>query len=159
MSLAAETRAAARDRPFLLEALRAGVVNFAGAARALDVAEDTDAVATALRRFAETLEARETEARDVRVTMQGGVARGSDEPLLAVGDVGFGGGDGPLTAVLATGDVDADALRHALGVLAAHGVDTVAAGVDESALVVLVDRRDGPEALRRIETALDAVPA
>jgi len=158
MSLAAETRDAVRARPFLLEALRAGVVNYAGAARALDVAEDTEAVATALRRFAETLEARETEARDVRVTMQGGVDRGSDEPLLSVGDVGFGGEDGPLTAVLATGHVDADALRHAMGVLAAHGVDVVAAGVSEAALVVLVARREGPEALRRIETALDAVP-
>lgn len=158
MSLAAETREAVRARPFLLEGLRAGVVNYAAAARALSVAEDTEAVATALRRFAETLDGRETAERAVRVTMQGGVARGGDEPLLAVGDVGFGGGDGSLTAVLATGEVDADALAHALGVLAANDVAVVAAGVGDEVLVVLVDRRDGPEALRRVEAALGSVP-
>lgn len=158
MSLAAETREAVRARPFLLEGLRAGVVNYAAAARALGVAEDTEAVATALRRFAETLDEREASARAVRVTMQGGVERGSDDPLLAVGDVRFGEGDGSLTAVLVTGEVDVDALSHALGVLAANDVAVVAAGVGDGALVVLVDRRDGPEALRRVETALEAVP-
>ena len=48
MSLAAETRAAVRARPWLLEALRAGVVNYAAAAESLDVDGDTDSIATAL---------------------------------------------------------------------------------------------------------------
>lgn len=158
MSLAAETREAVRARPFLLEGLRADVVNYAAAARSLGIAEDTDAVATALRRFAETVAERETTDREVRVTMQGSVERGRDDSLLTVGDVGFGTGDGPMTAVLVTGEVDADALSHTLGVLAANDVAVVAAGVGDDALVVLVDRQDGPEALRRVEAALEAVP-
>lgn len=159
MSLAAETREAVRARPFLLAGLRAGVVNYAAAARTLDLAEDTEAVATALRRFAETLPDGTTAARTARVTMRGGVAPDGDEPLLAVGDVAFGPAeDGPLTAVLATGEVDAAALAHVLGVLAAHEVEITAAAVGPSALVVLVPRRDGPEALRRVEVALEAVP-
>ena len=55
MSLASETRDAVRARPFLYDALRAGVVNYTAAARELDVDGEVDAVATALRRFAEEL--------------------------------------------------------------------------------------------------------
>ena len=160
MSLAAETREAVRARPFLLEGLRAGVVNYAAAARALDVADDTEAVATALRRFAERLPEHEVGERRTRVTMHGGLSEDAESPLLAVGDVGIGEGeDGSLTGVLATGDVDASALAHALGVLAANGVDVRAAGVAGESLVVVVERRDGPSALRAVETALEAVPA
>ena len=160
MSLAAETREAVRARPFLLEGLRAGVVNYAAAARALDVADDTEAVATALRRFAERLPERDVGERRARVTMHGGLSEDVEEPLLAVGDVGIGeGDDGSLTGVLATGDVDPAALAHALGVLAANGVAVRAAGVAGESLVVVVERRDGPSALRAVETALEAVPA
>lgn len=191
MSLAAETRAAVRARPFLLEGLRAGVVNYAAAARTLDVAEDTEAVATALRRFAERLPEREAGGRRARVTMHGGlvaVDSGADAgaPLLSVGGRGFveagkgdgdaggdgGGGadagagrdgsestgDGPLTGVLATGEVDPAALAHALGVLAAEGVAARAAGVAGESMLVVVDRRDGPATVRAVEAALDAVP-
>lgn len=185
MSLAAETRAAVRARPFLLEGLRAGVVNYAAAARALDVAEDTEAVATALRRFAERLPKRETGERRARVTMHGELAAvdsDAEGPLLSVGGRGFaeagegagdaggdGGGssggdgsestgDGSLTGVLATGEVDPAALAHALGVLAANGVDARAAGVARDSMLVVVDRRDGPATVRAVEAALDAVP-
>ena len=160
MSLAAETRAAVRARPFLYEALRAGVVNYAAAARVLDVAEDTDAVATALRRFSEGLPPRETAPRKARVTMHGGLAPEADEPLLSVGDARFGEApDGPLTGVLATGDVDPTALAETLGVLAAHGVEPQAAGVAEDSLLLVVERRDGPGAVQYVEEALEAVPA
>ena len=164
MSLAAETREAVRRRPFLLEGLRAGVVNYAAAARALDVADDTEAVATALRRFAERLPEHEVGERRARVTMHGAlesVDPAGAEPLLSVGGVGFGEGDGggSMTGVLATGDVDAAALGHVIGVLAAEGIDVEAAGVAGESLVVVVERRDGPGALRCVETALEAVPA
>jgi hypothetical protein len=55
MSLASETRDAVRARPFLHDALAAGVVNYAAAARALDIGGDVDAITAALRRFAEEL--------------------------------------------------------------------------------------------------------
>lgn len=159
MSLAADTRAAVRVRPYLLEALRAGVVNYAAAARRLDVAEDTEAVATALRRFGERLPARETEERRARVTMHAGLEPAGDEPLLAVGDLALGPGDGDRTGVLATGDVDPGALATVLPVLEANDVAVEAAGVAGESLVVVVPRRDGPAAVQHVEAALAAVPA
>lgn len=158
MSLAAETRAAVRARPFLFEALRAGVVNYAAAARAIDVADDTEAVSTALRRYAERLPPRETEARRARVTMHGGLAVEGADPVLSVGDAGFGDGGGDLTGVIATGDVDCPALARVLGVLDAHDIEPTAAGVASQALIVVVARRDGPETVHRVEEALAAVP-
>lgn len=158
MSLAAETRDAVRDVPFLLDALRAGIVNYAAAARVLDVADDTDAVATALRRFAEDLPPIEPEASDARVTMHGNLEQGVEDGLLQVGDATFGAGDGRLTGVLAVGDVDAAVLERALSLLRTHGVDVDAAGVGGGALVVVVGRRDGATAVRLVERSLDAVP-
>lgn len=158
MSLAAETRAAVRARPYLLEALRAGVVNYAAAARAIDVSDDSDAVATALRRFAAGLREREPSSRRARVTMTSGLEEDAAEPLLAVDGAGFGDGDGPYTGVVATGDVDVTALSTVLGVLAAHGIEPEAAGVADESMVVVVPRRDGPEAVQRVEEALEAVP-
>ncbi|MDX1748043.1 MAG: hypothetical protein R3324_19085, partial [Halobacteriales archaeon] len=69
MSLAEDTRQAVRRRPWLLTALQAGVVNYAAAARSLDIGADLDAVATALRRFAERLPPFETHHCSARVTM------------------------------------------------------------------------------------------
>jgi hypothetical protein len=44
VTLAAEAREAVRRRPFLYDALGAGVVNYSAAARLLDVDGETDAV-------------------------------------------------------------------------------------------------------------------
>jgi hypothetical protein len=163
MSLAAEAREAVRERPFLLSALRAGVVNHRAAAEFLNLDGDPDAVATALRRFAETLPEYATEARDARVTMHSGVglvdpaAVDAAEPTLLAGDAAVAPDAGNLTAVVATGEVDALALRGALGRLAAGEVEVVAAGVTGSTLVVVVGRRAGARALRLVESALAAV--
>ncbi len=73
MSLAAETRRAVDRRPFLRTALRAGVVNYTAAARFLAVDGETDAIATALRRYADELPAYETESRAARVRMERGI--------------------------------------------------------------------------------------
>jgi hypothetical protein len=160
MSLAAATRDAVRERPFLLAALRAGVVNYRAAADFLDLDGETDAVAAALRRFAADLPDHESRTASARVEMHSGVARTDDatDALLAVGGTGFCADGGSLTALLATGDVGADALAHVLERLAAAGVAVTAAGVGDDALAVVVARRDGPEALRVVEDALVAVP-
>ena len=181
MSLAADTREAVRERPFLRDALRAGLVNHSAAATWLaeraDLDGDPDAVAAALRRFREDLPAYETESRTASVTMRSGVGvvedaggeRAGDPaddrdgdtaggvPLLRVGDAAVVDG-GERTAILATGDVDAAALASALGRLAAADVDVAAAGVTGDTLVCVVSRRDGASAVRVVETALDAVP-
>jgi hypothetical protein len=159
MSLAAEAREAVQERPFLFEALRAGVVNYSAAARAIDLAEDEAAVATALRRYGQELPERASTDRQVTVTMQSGlVAASEDDGLLAVNGHAYATEDGDLTGVLATGDLDPTALRHALGRLETAGIVAVAAGVADGSLCVIVDRRDGPGSVQAIESALDAVP-
>ncbi|MFH5798364.1 hypothetical protein [Haladaptatus sp. CMAA 1911] len=163
MSLAKATREAVRRRPFLVAALRADVVNYTAAARFLadeiTVGDDTDAVSTALSRFADELGSYGTESRDARVTMQSGLGRTeeTDDALLVVGDSGFAPDSGSLTAVVAAGDVDAVAFSAVLSRLVAEDVDPIAAAVAES-LVVVVKRRDGANAVRFVEDALDAVP-
>jgi len=163
-SLAARTREAAREHPFLVTALAAGVVNYAAAARFLDVEGDPEAVGTALSRYADEL-AFDERRRRAPVTMQSGVAvadatDGTDaDPLLVVGDVAVRGEGGDHTALLATGDVDAVALGTVLSRLAGTGIRPVAAGVGGETLVVVVPAGDGPDALRATEAALEGVPS
>ncbi|WP_256544882.1 DUF7523 family protein [Halobellus inordinatus] len=173
MSLAAETRAAVRARPWLLQALRAGVVNYAAAAESLDVDGDTDSIATALRRFADDLEPAETAERDVVVRMRSGVGlAGVDvaaddsesldldagaEALLSVGEEAVVTADGSLTAIVVDGEVDASALTAVMGRLRAENVLVDAAGVAGDELVVVVPRSDGASALRTVEDALASV--
>ncbi|RXK49530.1 DUF7523 family protein [Halorientalis pallida] len=165
MSLASRTREAVRRHPFLYEALRAGVVNYTAAARYLDLgADDHEAVVAALRRYAEDLPEYDPVGTGARVSMESGLGetdRDGDpaEALLAVGDTALVRGEGRLTGILATGDVDAEALAHVLGHLRAQGVTVRAAGVAGEALLVVVERRAGADAVRAVEAALETVPA
>ena len=174
MSLAAETRAAVRARPWLLRALRAGVINYAAAAESLDVDGDADSIATALRRFAEDLSEPELTTRDVTVRMRSGVglagvdvdedgstvdAKSDVDALLSVGESAIVTADGSLTAIVVDGDVDAQALSAVVDRLAAENVVVDAAGIAGDELVVVVPRRDGANALRHVESALESVPA
>lgn len=173
MTLAERTRETARKYPFLMDALATGVCNYTAAARFLSVPEtdedDVEAVATALRRFAAELD-RTVEVRDARVTIQGGVTVGTngnadsgadtdtdaDTVSLGVGEATVTDG-GRETAVRATGDVDPTTLRTVLNRLTSAGVGADAAGVAGKDLVVVVDRRDGADAVRTMEAALEAV--
>lgn len=163
MSLAAETRRAVVDHPFLLVALRAGVLNYTAAARFLDVEGETEAVATALRRYAADLPAYERTTRDARVTMQRGVGplefEDSTDALLVVGGTALGPDGGDHTAVLATGEVDAAALATTIDRLALEDVAVAAAGVGAETMVVVVDRLEGATAVRAVERALEGVPS
>ncbi|RQG96999.1 DUF7523 family protein [Natrarchaeobius chitinivorans] len=161
MSLAAKTRRAADEHPFLVAALRAGVVNYTAAARFLEVDGETDAIATALRRYADELPAYETNPRDVRVRMESGI--GPVDPsdgtaFVSVAGTALGPGGGEQTAIVATGDVDAGALTVVLGRLALEDIDPVAAAVGEDSLVVVVDRLDGANAVRSVEKGLENAP-
>jgi hypothetical protein len=166
MSLAAATREAVRDRPFLVDALRAGVLNYAAAARLLSdevdalAGADEDAVTVALRRYREDLGARDRPTGDARVSMHSGVGpvepptdadAEADEVLLRVGDTAFAPG-GSSTAVVATGSVGPAVLAAVVDRLRTADVDVAAAGVAGDALTVVVDRRDGPDALRVVES-------
>lgn len=161
MSLAADARDAVRDRPFLLTALRAGVVNYRAAAEYLDVG-DPETVAAALRRFADDLPDYDTESCGARVRMQSGVGLVEDpadptQALLAVGDQ-YVVPEGEQAALLATGDVDGAALATVLARLDAREIAVDAAGVTESSLVVVVPGRARAKALQVVEAALDTVP-
>lgn len=157
MSLAARTREAAREHPFLIAALGAGVVNYTAAARYLDVDGDPEAVATALRRYAEDLDGPTPASSDARVRMESGLAATDDgaEALLWVGDAAFAPTGGSLTGVVATGAVGPDALAAVLGRLSVEGVDVVAAGAADGHLAVVVPRRAGADAVRTVEAALE----
>jgi len=159
MTLAAETREAVRRRPFLHDALRAGVVNYSAAARYLDVDGETDAVVAALRRYAADLPEYERPGADPPVSMHSGLGAvdaptDTNEAVLVVGDTALAPDAGSLTAIVATGEVGARDLRVALGRLETAGVVVEAAAVGDDSLVVVVGRRDGPDALRAVEDAL-----
>ena len=159
MSLAAATRDAVRERPFLYDALRAGVVNYTAAARTLDIDGEEEAIATALRRFAEELPADQPHDSDARVSMQSGLGQveSSDAEsavVLEVADTAFAEDAGSLTGIIATGDLASAALAEVLGRLRAADVPVDAAGVTDGALVVVVSRRAGPDALRVVEATV-----
>jgi hypothetical protein len=163
MSLASETRHAVDEQPFLVAALRAGVVNYTAAARYLDVDGEIDAVATAIRRYAEEMPAHETEARDVRVRMESGItavpadATHPEIAFLSIGGTSFRPDDGDLTAIIATGDVDTAALVNVLQRLSIADVTPVAAGANEETMMLVVGRSEGANALRTVEDALERV--
>lgn len=155
MTLAADTRDAVRSRPFLYDALRAGVVNYSAAARFLDVEGETDAVVAALRRFAADLPDVDPGPGGA-VSMRSGLGEGDpDDALVVVGEMALVPDAGSLTALVAS-DGDAGALERALGRLRTAEVAVEAAAVGGGSLVVVVGRRDGPDALRAVEDALDA---
>lgn len=169
MSLAADTREAVRARPFLLDALRAGVVNYAAAAAWLTSTAglngDEEAIAAALRRFRDDLPAYATADHSASISMRSGVGV-VDGPsalledadvLLRVGTVAVIN-EGDDTALLVTGDVGARTLAAVLDALVAVDVSVAAAGVAGDTLLVVVSRRDGATALRTVEAALKRVP-
>ena len=172
MSLAAETREAVRRRPVLYDGLRAGIVNYTAAAESLNIDGDTEAIATALRRFSESLSADDVDGdsgeeadRSLTVRMESGIDRIDADALLAVDGAGFGGDADPepapdvadespsLTAIHATGDVDSELLATVVDRLRIDDIEVHAAGVADEALVVLVPRRSGATALRLVESA------
>lgn len=156
MTVASDAREAVRNRPFLRTALRAGVVNYTAAARFLDVGEE-EAVVAALRRYADELPPYEPSAVDARVDMRSGLGPGAaDEALITVGDLSLVPDEGDLTAVVATGAVGPRALADVLARLAVEELTVEAAGVGDGHLVVVVPRRAGVDALRHVESALEA---
>lgn len=143
VSLAERAREAARDHPFLVEALRAGVANHTAAARFLDLDGDPDAIATALRRYAADLPPRDPLDGSPRVRMERDDA---PEWLVAPGD-----GE---TAVVVEGDVGPSALAPVLARLRIADVHVVGAGATDGAFGMVVARRDGSTVVRCVEHVL-----
>lgn len=162
-SLAKHARGAVDSRPFLRDALRAGVVNYAAAARTLDVDGEEDALATALRRYADELPDYDEDARRSSVSMQSGIGELDDDAdaadaLLTVNGTSYGDG-GNRTALVGTGDVDASVLAPVLHRLSVDDITPEAAGVADAGFVVIVGRREGAKAIRAVEDAIEHVPS
>jgi hypothetical protein len=157
-SLAAETRNAVDAHPFVRDGLRAGVLNFAAAARFLDVAGGEEAVATALRRYADELPTIESRDGSVRVTMQSGIGVAEAigrESILQIGETTFTSDGGDYTAIQAVGAVDP---RYAGTVsirLDNADIEVRGTGLTEESLVVIVDRRAASAALEIVEDAVE----
>ena len=172
MSLAAEARDAVRRRPFLYDALCAGVVNYRAAADYLDLDGDPEAVATALRRFAEELDPMDDREATAAVRMQSGVGyenedgvadentsdavdeNTSDAVVVSAGDARVTRG-GELTAIRVSGDVDATLLTAVVERCRVQRVLVDAAGVAGDELVLVVPRRQGATALRLAEACVE----
>ncbi|SEH40822.1 hypothetical protein SAMN05192561_101697 [Halopenitus malekzadehii] len=184
MSLAADTRAAVRAHPFLHDSLRAGVLNHAAAAEWLldhdpDLEGDPDAVATAIRRFGGNLEDVDHADVGASVSMRSGVdvvdraaivdgngrrnedgengQDGDTHPLAIVGDVAVVPG-GNRTALRVTGSVAPGVLGHATDRLRIAGIEVRVCAAGGEAVLLVVDRSAGVDALRVLEDALTTVP-
>lgn len=171
-SLAARTRTVARRYPFLVMALRTGTANYTAVARFLDVDGEVDAVASALRRYADSLEEATHRDSSVRVRMQSGLGpvESLEEALIVVSSTALGvpestdtrsddaGTDNPTyTAIIATGTVDGRSLANAIAGLSLEGIDVVAAGLENGTMVVVVERLEGANAVRIVERSLETV--
>ena len=146
-SLAAETRAAIDEQPFLRMALRAGICNVAAAARYLDVDGEVESIATAIRRYAEDLPDLETGDRNLRVRMEQGV----DADVLVVNGSSIEAANGSGTAILATGDLGPGFFGSVLHRLAVAEVTVLGAGMGHDTMIVVVAPRYGATALRLVE--------
>lgn len=153
MSLAERTRSRIRERPFLLTALRAGVLNHAAAARQLDIDGDPEAVATAIRRFGESLSPLEVMDREITVRMK---RQPEDTASLLVVDGTALESEG--TIVLATGAVDAALLARVIARLESAEIPVQAAGVSSSSLLVAVESTAGADTVRIIESVAQTAP-
>lgn len=148
-SIAAETRRAVDHTPFLRQALRAGIVNFTEAARQLDVPGETEAVASALRRYAAELPPLEANARNIRVRME----RGVDPNRVTVS--GQSPATADLTAIVLDGDIAPGLFGRVLSSFASTGVTVHGAGLIDKSGIVLVNRGEGSQALRLVEAVVE----
>lgn len=160
MSLAAETRRAVGEHPFLVSGLRAGVINVTAAARFLDIDGEVDAIAAALRRYADDLPPYASMGYDARITMHRGIGPtdADDDPILVVGSTALGKSNGDSTALLVTGSVDAWALSAILDRFEIDNIEPSAVGLGGETIAIVVSGHDSANALRAIEGVLSEVP-
>ncbi|MFP4218291.1 MAG: hypothetical protein ACLFR6_05570 [Salinarchaeum sp.] len=152
-SIADRTRRALREQPFLHEALRAGVLNHRAAARTLDVTGDTDAIATALRRYGKGLSSESPPSVTVRMRRNVSIATdAADLGLLTVGSTTIqDDGAGDATALLLRG-ADARTLARATLRLTLEDIMPLAAGIAEDMAILAVQADAGTTALRAVES-------
>lgn len=174
MSLAAETRAAARAHPWLVTALRADIINYRAAASFLDLEGDIDSVARALRRFGDSLNNFTTVGEsDIPIRMHHGVDIVSDthdmvqnqgeasvDILLRLNNEFIITADGQLSAIIVdtVPDMTISGFTTAIERIQMEDINIKAAGTLQDMFIVIVPRRKGASALRSVEAALTVIP-
>lgn len=157
MSVAERTREAVQARPFLRDALAAGVVNYAALAASLDVDAGEEAVAAALRRYESELTAPGGSGA-ARVRLERGIepCESATDAVLTVGGESFRSGEGRLAAVIARGaGATPTACERVLGRLRTADVGVTAAAVGGDAVTVIVSGRESATALRVTERVFE----
>ncbi|MEZ3116921.1 hypothetical protein RYH80_13480 [Halobaculum sp. MBLA0147] len=159
MTVAERTREAVRARPFLHDALAAGVVNYAAAAATLEVDAGQEAVTAALRRYAEELsppgDAGEARARLHRDLVVVGADESGDTTAASEGNDGSPddttvseGNDGSLDDTTVASD---DTPEPLLVVGGRRLVDAAATGQRRGDLAAVLATGDvAPSAVERV---------
>jgi|TARA_Y100000817_G_scaffold307468_1_gene293978 hypothetical protein len=139
MSLAAITRREVRKTPYLYDAIRAGIVNYSAAARMLDLEGQDTAVSVSLQRLNKELPPLEMARIDANITIS------SDEINQQV-------------KIVVEGPVDAKILSHFILVCHMNEIQIIEASISMGEIQIVVEWKEGPNALRIIERALESIP-
>lgn len=152
MSLASQTRETVKNHPCIHEALRAGVINYSAAARFLPIAGDTEAIASALRRYEEQLASPTTQSRDVSISMH------SSYPSEQAGFSEENPSDidtETVTWLCVSGNISPAFVGSLLLGCKSHEIPIHAVSANEGTAVICVPRSTGAAALRCIENVLN----
>ncbi len=144
MSLASRTRETVKKYPCIHEALRAGVINYSAAARYLPISGDTEAIASALRRYGEQLDNQTDQYFDLSITMHTSYPlQLTDLPPTIEKD--------SVTWLCVSGDITPIVVGSLLLGCKSHEIPVHAVSANERTAVICVPRTSGATALRCIE--------
>lgn len=152
MSLASRTRETIQNFPCIHEALRVGVINYSAAARFLPVAGDTEAIASALRRYENHLSGPANQSRDISISMH------SSYPSEQAGlteETPYDTDTETVTWLCVSGDISPTVVGSLLLGCKSHDIRVNAVSANEGHAVICVPRSSGTSALRCIESVLN----
>lgn len=152
MSLASRTRDTVKKYPCIHEALRTGVINYSAAARFLPVSGDTEAIASALRRYAEELPDPTPKPRDISITMHTSYP---DQLTGLPAEIPEPSDEGPVTWLCVSGDITPVLVGSVLLGCKIHEIPVLAVTATDGTAVLSVPRSAGAAALRCMENVID----
>ena len=139
MSLASDTRREVKNIPYLCEALRAGIINYSATGRSLGLEGEDTAISVSLQRLRNELPPLKV------INVEANIPISSDE-------------SGKQSKILVEGDINAKVLSHLILICHINEVLIEEIRMVKSRIEVVVEWRDGPNALRLIELSLKSVP-
>lgn len=152
MSLASRTRDTVKKYPCIHQALRAGVINYSAAARYLPVSGDTEAIASALRRYAEELPDPTPKPIDVSITMHTSYP---DQLSGLPAETPDTNEEGSITWLCVSGDITPVLVGSVLLGCKSHEIPVQTVSANDGTALISVPQSAGAAALRCIEHVLD----